>query len=507
MVDAQDAQDTAERLRAICGELSERFHERADVVRTLVVTLLAGQHSLVLGPPGTAKSEMARELTGRIEGAAYWEILLSKFTASTRMFGPIDVAALARGEYRQVYDGRATTAHVAFIDESRLSGGTLELRRAGPLRRHPPGAPTRTTIELGALRHAVTEAVPAVDVPDAIVDAVCTLRAAQAAAQALTAAAPGIRAAARSAAAQAAEAVRQEAALMRAWGVGSGRLERMPFAERARLAERLRGGRLAQWAELIGRFRQMARGERARKVENATGELVGVTLGDDLSRVIPSELTHLGLPELRAVFAARYAAGELMLYDSQSEQTTGQGAVIACVDTSHSMYEAGPGGVTREAWAKACALALLDQARHAGRDFVGILFSAADKLQVFRFPAGEPADLDRVLDFAETFLGGGTSYQRPLSAAGELLAEEFDDAARGRGDIVMLTDDDCGVTEAWMRGWKEAKHRLGFRVFGVAVGAPRVAESDSVLDALCDNLRSIEDLTDVHAAADLFRVI
>jgi hypothetical protein len=91
------------------------------------------------------------------------------------------------------------------------------------------------------------------------------------------------------------------------------------------------------------------------------------------------------------VFAARYAAGELMLYDSQGEQATGQGAVIACVDTSHSMYEAGPGGVTREAWAKACALALLDQARDAGRDFVGILFSAADKLQVTASrPTGPP---------------------------------------------------------------------------------------------------------------------
>ncbi|MEV6496545.1 vWA domain-containing protein [Streptomyces prunicolor] len=332
-------------------------------------------------------------------------------------------------------------------------------------------------------------------------------QAARDAAQVRTAAAPGIRAAARNAVAKAAEGARQESALMRAWGVGPGELERMPFDRRARLAERLRTGRLAQWAQLIGRFRQMADGERARKVENATGELVGVTLGNDLSRVIPSELANLGLPALRAVFAARYAAGELMLYDSQGEQRTGQGAVIACVDTSHSMYEAGPGGVTREAWAKACALALLDQARHAGRDFVGILFSAADKLQVFRFPADRPADIAQVLDFAETFLGGGTSYQRPLSAAGELLEAEFNDTTRARGDIVMLTDDDCGVTETWMRGWNEAKHRLGFRVFGLAIGAPRVAEADSVLDALCDNLRSVEDLTDVHAAADLFRVI
>ncbi|MGW0828259.1 VWA domain-containing protein [Streptomyces sp. NPDC002845] len=354
-----------------------------------------------------------------------------------------------------------------------------------------------------------TVPAPAADaVQQAIEAAEATARqAAQDAAQALTAAAPGIRGAARNAAAKAAEAAREEAALMRAWGVGPGELERMPFDQRARLAERLRTGRLAQWAELIGRFRQMAGGERARKVENAAGELVGVTLGNDLSRVIPSELASLGLPELRAVFAARYAAGELMLYDSQGEQTTGRGAIIACVDTSHSMYEAGPGGVTREAWAKACALALLDQARHAGRDFVGILFSAADKLQVFRFPADRPADIAHVLDFAETFFGGGTNYQRPLTAAGELLKEEFNDAARTRGDIVMLTDDDCGVTEEWMRGWNDAKHLLGFRVFGVAIGAPRAAEADSVLDALCDNLRSIEDLTDVHAAADLFRVI
>lgn len=237
---AREAPDTAERLRAVGAELSDRFYERADVVRTLLVTLLAGQHSLVLGPPGTAKSELARELTGRIEGAAYWEILLSKFTAPTRMFGPVDVAALTRGEYRQVYDGRATTAHVAFIDEifkcstaalnetlAYLNERIYHPENGGAPIRCPligaitasnelpsgedtaaiydrllvrievgyladpanfaalvrsavrrPAAPERTTVELAALQRAVTSAVPAVDVPDPIVDAVCTLRAA-----------------------------------------------------------------------------------------------------------------------------------------------------------------------------------------------------------------------------------------------------------------------------------------------------------------------------------------
>ncbi|MFE4692709.1 VWA domain-containing protein [Streptomyces sp. NPDC056749] len=367
-----------------------------------------------------------------------------------------------------------------------------------------------------ALRLAAGAADEHGTVPESEADAVrraigtAESRARQAARAVATAAAtevPGIRADARSAVAEAVAATREEAALMRAWGVGPGVLERMPFDGRAGLAERLRTSRLAQWAELIGRFRQMARGERARKVENTAGELIGVTLGDDLSRVVPSELTGLGLPAMRAVFAARHAAGELMLYDSQGEQNTGRGAVIACIDTSHSMYEAGPGGVTREAWSKACALALLDQARHAERDFVGILFSAADRIQVFRFPAGRSADISQLVDFAETFLGGGTSYETPLTAAMELLREEFDGAGGARGDIVMITDDECEVGEAWMRSWNEAKRRLDFRVFGVAVGAPRATEAGSVLDALCDNLRSVEDLTDVHGAADLFRVI
>jgi MoxR-like ATPase len=88
----------------------------ASVVRSLVTAILAG-HSLLLGPPGTAKSELTRELTSRIDGARYWEILLSKFTDPRRMFGPVDVAALAQGRYTQVFDGRATQCEIAFLDE------------------------------------------------------------------------------------------------------------------------------------------------------------------------------------------------------------------------------------------------------------------------------------------------------------------------------------------------------------------------------------------------------
>ncbi|WP_275559010.1 VWA domain-containing protein [Streptomyces sp. 5-6(2022)] len=487
-------------------EVAEELNERHDHATDLLIDVFLAAYKV--RPRLRERAEMApsrlvnhQVITALVESPDFAE--LHRETAGDPYAAAMAVlaqAATVRGllERSRAAQGRTERANRAQRDADDAAATVDEA-----LRRAADGADEDGTVPAPAA-DAVQRAVDAAEAAEA-----AARRAARDAAQALAAAAPGIRAAARNAAGKAAEAVREEATLMRAWGVAPGELERMPFDRRARLAERLRTGRLAQWAELIGRFRRMADGERARKVENATGELVGVTLGDDLSRVIPSELAGLGLPELRAVFAARYAAGELMLYDAQGEQTTGRGAIIACVDTSHSMYAAGPGGVTREAWSKACALALLDQARHAGRDFVGILFSAADKLQVFRFPADgpQPAGIGRILDFAETFLGGGTSYQAPLAAAAGLLEEEFNDAARTRGDIVMITDDECGVTEEWMRGWNDAKHRLGFRVFGVAIGAPSAAGTGSVLEALCDNLRSIEDLTDVHAAADLFRVI
>jgi uncharacterized protein with von Willebrand factor type A (vWA) domain len=323
------------------------------------------------------------------------------------------------------------------------------------------------------------------------------------AAAALAAAAPGMRATARAAAAQAAESAREEAVLMGAWGIGPGELARMDFAQRARLAERLRSGRLGEFAKLIGRFRQMAAGQRARKTEHAPGELVGIETGDDLGRLIPSELAALGVPAMRGVFAARYAEGRLFVYEQRGDVETGQGAIIACIDCSGSMSRKLAGGVSGEAWAKACALALLDQARAARRDFAGILFSSAGEIKVFRFPASEPVRTGDVLDFAEFFWNGGTCFEEPLGVAVELLAAEYNADGRMRGDIMLISDGVCGVTEEWMRAWNERKAVLGFRVFGIAIGR----QPGDVMDALSDNVRTIEDLASPAGAADIFRVV
>ncbi|GGS85090.1 hypothetical protein GCM10010156_49620 [Planobispora rosea] len=318
---------------------------------------------------------------------------------------------------------------------------------------------------------------------------------------ALEQAAPGIRAAARTGTAAATQQARAETAQMAAWGIDAGRLRRMSFAERAELAQLITGHRLAAFTELIGRFRAMAAGERARRIPHARGELAGITVGDDLAHLVPSELAALAVPALRADFAARLAEGRLMVYDTQGEEQAGNGAIIALVDCSGSMTRQ-EDGISREAWAKACALALLDQARAAGRHFVGILFASAGQRQIFDFPRGQ-APLPQVLEFAEHFFDGGTDFAGPLEAAADILAESYDVDDLSHGDIVLITDGECDLTPEWMTRWQQRKTAVGFRVFGVSVAH----RPGRILAELCDDVRHITDLADVEAPRSMFRLI
>jgi MoxR-like ATPase len=98
-------------------ELSAHFLERDEVIEGLLCALVAGQHVLLLGPPGTAKSELSHELCRRIEGARYFQWLLTRFTTPEELFGPISLKALEQDRYVRVTEGKLPRAHVAFLDE------------------------------------------------------------------------------------------------------------------------------------------------------------------------------------------------------------------------------------------------------------------------------------------------------------------------------------------------------------------------------------------------------
>jgi MoxR-like ATPase len=106
-----------ERLGQVRRELKELFIERDDLVDGALAAVLSRQHMLMLGPPGTAKSMLAKEVCRRIGGAAYFEWLLTKFTTPEEIFGPVSLPALEEGRYERVTAGKLPEAEIAFLDE------------------------------------------------------------------------------------------------------------------------------------------------------------------------------------------------------------------------------------------------------------------------------------------------------------------------------------------------------------------------------------------------------
>lgn len=108
-----------ERLQQVRRELKGLFIERDELVDGVLCAVLARQHVLMLGPPGTAKSLLAREVCRRVAGGgrSYFQWLLTKFTTPEEIFGPISLAALEQGRYERVTEGKLPEARVAFLDE------------------------------------------------------------------------------------------------------------------------------------------------------------------------------------------------------------------------------------------------------------------------------------------------------------------------------------------------------------------------------------------------------
>ena len=99
--------------------LGRHLVEKQDLIDLLIIGAIAQEPVLLVGPPGTAKSDLVLKLVEGLGlgGDDYFEYMLTRFTEPSEILGPLDLAGMKDGRYVRRTEGKLPTARVAFLDE------------------------------------------------------------------------------------------------------------------------------------------------------------------------------------------------------------------------------------------------------------------------------------------------------------------------------------------------------------------------------------------------------
>lgn len=146
-----------DQLNSILAHLKEKFVGKDDIIDLMGICLAGRENLFLLGPPGTAKSAMVRELSKLINGKTF-EYLLTRFTEPNELFGPFDIRKLREGDLVTNTEGMLPEANLIFLDEllnanSAILNSLLMVLNEKVFRRGRENRPLPVVMIVGASNH------------------------------------------------------------------------------------------------------------------------------------------------------------------------------------------------------------------------------------------------------------------------------------------------------------------------------------------------------------------
>ena len=218
--------------------------------------------------------------------------------------------------------------------------------------------------------------------------------------------------------------------------------------------------RLRRICELAGRLERIAASKARSKVKPGVGEVHGIDLGADISRLLPSELVALRHPRLRLHLLSRLLQRKALCYGMQGKEPQARGPVIVLLDESGSMRSGG-----KDVWAKAVCLALLSTATRQKRDWHLVSFNGG----IIRETAiaARQATLPLIQDALDHRCAGGTDFDAPVLRAIEIIRTS---RSMKKADVVIITDGEDDLESTTIEAATSLTRTEGVSWFAVGVG-------------------------------------
>ena len=274
------------------------------------------------------------------------------------------------------------------------------------------------------------------------------------------------------------------------WGNEPGSYTQVALDQRLELAKQLeQRPKLREILDMAGRMFETALEKRRKApVESGYGELIGVTTGASLGRLLPSELGKLSSLSQRLLFYKDFTERNLLEYELQAPEPKGKGPLILCLDTSSSM-EGSP-----EIWAKGLAVALARLATKDNRDMAIIPFSheLGPTVLLKACDRNWETILNKVIGL---YMGGGTEFNLPLNAALDIIDQASNMANIAnivKADILFLTDGEANVSHRVQKRLKDTQSTTPISLLTIMVGVytPHIHD----LEDISDSIWNVKDL-------------
>lgn len=280
---------------------------------------------------------------------------------------------------------------------------------------------------------------------------------------------------------------------------GNGDELNKPIEEKIKIFESIKKNpKLQRVMQFAGRAIRMALATQRNKTIHPPTVTTGITLGNDLAQILPSELSYLADPETEDLFFVKFIEKSLLQWERIGFENVGQGPIIMGLDESGSMTDivaAELGGITnltREEWSKGIALALATIARKQKRDFAIVHYASTGQQKVTLFPKGE-ATIEQISDAIRHFFNGGTDFEPMMAKIEELIQGSTFDKA----DAIIISDGLTNIPPAAIAAWHKTKAERKFRSYGILIGTN---QGFDLLKSICDETFKLTDIfTDEEA--------